>query len=781
MVNKTNLIIRSNIKQSYRQLVAVFFLMILTSILLNTVFVLKIDYNRNFERDCEKLNANDFRIAYIGTSDMNYKQLFSGYLSSDKRIKDFEIDEVYMQEGDAEYADGSVGSLIVLEKYSTAVNKRIDRYEILDEDINISDGVYAGYLFETAGMKIGDQCAVSVGSDSFDFTVKGFYNNPMVGTVNCGAISYILDDRLYDDLTAEKPFCCLVKVQCVDQSKVTEVYNDTVFAASFLQLDGYIARSAFSEEITTSRYTNSNIFRIILIIASVTMALILLAIIAIVMSNYVKENIRAFGTLKSIGYTSKNLIFPLLVEVGLLCLFASLIGVGISYTIFPIINRALESQSGIPYEVRFLFLPCVITVFICEITSLLSTFLSVYKIRRISSYNAIRDAKDRTDKLPDLLNLEKTKLNINLSIGLDAAIRNVSRSVILFFAFAGVSFLLCFSLYIYQNFIVDNTDVVNVICGESPNYIVSVNKESENDLTEYLSNNDKVENYYLFDLKDQSPIGKPVINFIGIEKDGYVTTLDYLIVDGTFPQNDHEMTVNKLYAIKNDIALNDELKFTTENGEVAYKVVGFNQGAPRSGTEGYILKEGLEKINVFDSITYYVFLSDVGYEEDFKADIMENCPVIYLLNERLTVSSMVDMYMLILYILAVVLCVVSAVIVVLVLYVLLSLLLGNKRREHGILKAIGFTTGDIVIQTETGVLPFGILGSAAGLLCSKDSVRSIVSTALHSIGIFDFGESLKLPYLAIVFAVLTLLSVVLIALLCRPISKISTHELFNRE
>ncbi len=781
MLNKTFLVIRPNIRKTYRQLIAVFFLVLIASLLLNMVLVLKLDYNQNFERDAARLNANHFRIAYTDVYLRDCMDMLADCLNEDARIKGFEIDRGFMGEGDIESPNGSISSLIVLEKYSDAEKERIDRFEILEEDIHITNGAYVSYFFKTLGMKTGDNCSVSIGNNSFEFPIRGFYNNPMLGTVNCSGIACLLTDKLYDEILKDKQESYLIKVQCRDREKITEVFNDTVNAFGSLSPTGYVCRTAFADEVGASRYTNANLFRIILTFTSVTMILITLAVIAIVMSNYVKENIRVFGTYKAIGYTSLSLIVPMLFEVALLCLAASLIGIGSSYAVLPLINHALESQSGVPYTVRFLVIPCIVTLVICELTSQISTYLSVRKIRKISTVHAIKDPRESAKKKPDILALEKTNLPVNAALGFDTAFKSASRSILLVLTSMGITFLLGISLFIYQNLIVDNTDLVKAICGEISNYIVSVDTEDEDKLIGFLQDDDRVDLFYLYQMEDQVPDVYPVICSIGVDKDGFVSNLDYLIVKGRFPNADDEITLNQLYATRNGLRLHDEIIFTHDGKRDSYKIVGFNQGASRNGVEGYFTREGLEKISSNEGVTYYVFLRSIDEESSFRSDIMEKIPIQYMINSRLNVSSIVDMYMLILIVLAIVLCIISALIAGFVTYILLSLLLSSKRREHGILKAIGYTTGNIVLQAELSILPFTALGAAAGLVLSRKNIGILVSRALNSIGIYDFGNPLKVSYLIILWLVLVILIACFTAFLCRPISKISTRELFNME
>lgn len=781
MVNKSGLIVKSNLKKSYKQLIAVVILLILSSLLLNVIFVLKLDYDNSFKNDCDRLNANDFRLAYINLTNNDYYDSISKTLNEDNRIKDFEIDEVYMGDGDADFSESSLSSLIVFNKYSSIKNTRIDKYEIIDEDKSINNGVYVSYIFKTTGLEIGDSCKVSIGNDIFIFNIKGFYNNPVIGTINCGGIAYILDDELYENVLKDKTTSYLVKVKCNDTNEITNVFNNTLDNLNSLNPGAFVSHSAFAEEIGGSRYTNANIFQVVLIISTITMSIILLSIIAIVMSNYVKENIKTLGTLKSIGYTSKMLIKPLIFEIFIICFISSIIGVFLSYLILPIINSALESQIGIPYKILFLLKPCLLSIIVCEIVSVLSTYFSISKIKRISSINAIRDSKEKANSVPNVLKLDKTNLNVNYVIGLNNSFQSLSHSIVIFLTFVGVSFLLCFSLFIYQNIIIDNSGIVDVICGEIPNYIVSIDNDNKEELINYLNNNEYVDNHYLLNMKDVSPVDKPVINFYAVEENSFVSSLDYIIVEGRFPLNEDEISVNKEYAIKNNVNLNDKLRFVNNNQEYELKVVAFNQGAARNATEGYILDKALSKITNSSSQMHYIFLDDIENEEKFKTSIMNNCEILYLNNNRQNVSSIVNMYMLILEVLAIILCVISILIICFILYVLISLLLENKRKEHGILKSIGFTTKDIIIQTEMSILPFSSLGSFLGLVISKDLVGKIISFALNSIGIFRFGESLKVSYLIIIWLFLFIIALLFVLLSCKPLYKIETHKLFNKE
>lgn len=123
----------------------------------------------------------------------------------------------------------------------------------------------------------------------------------------------------------------------------------------------------------------------------------------------------------------------------------------------------------------------------------------------------------------------------------------------------------------------------------------------------------------------------------------------------------------------------------------------------------------------------------------------------------------------------------SIIIASFVLYVLISLLLENKRRENGILKALGFVTKEIVYQVELSIIPISIIATVIGLLVSRKGSGNLVTMLIQDIGIFRFGEATNFIYLFISGLGLIIFTILFIMILSRPIKKISPHELFNRE
>ena len=78
---------------------------------------------------------------------------------------------------------------------------------------------------------------------------------------------------------------------------------------------------------------------------------------------------------------------------------------------------------------------------------------------------------------------------------------------------------------------------------------------------------------------------------------------------------------------------------------------------------------------------------------------------------------------------------VGGAVVVFVLYLLVRTLLNSKKRDYGILKALGFTTGQLILQTAASFLPAVVLSAAVGLTVCAGIINPLTALFLRGIGI----------------------------------------------
>ena len=111
----------------------------------------------------------------------------------------------------------------------------------------------------------------------------------------------------------------------------------------------------------------------------------------------------------------------------------------------------------------------------------------------------------------------------------------------------------------------------------------------------------------------------------------------------------------------------------------------------------------------------------------------------------------------------------------------MRVLLNNKQRDYGVLKALGFTTGQLVLQTALSFLPTMILSTVLGLLVSSLIINPLTALFLSGIGIVKCTFTLSVPFIAAAGAGLILFAFLTVCLLSLKIRKIAPKELLTGE
>ena len=124
---------------------------------------------------------------------------------------------------------------------------------------------------------------------------------------------------------------------------------------------------------------------------------------------------------------------------------------------------------------------------------------------------------------------------------------------------------------------------------------------------------------------------------------------------------------------------------------------------------------------------------------------------------------------------------VGGAVVVFVLYLLVRTLLNSKKRDYGILKALGFTTGQLVLQTAASFLPAVVLSAAAGLTVCAAIINPLTALFLRGIGIVKCTFTVPLGWIAAAGAGMILFTFGAACLLSLRIRKIAPVTLLRGE
>lgn len=780
MVKGKNLnFILSNLRRSKWQVIAISVLLMAASALINIFLFLSTDYQRNFFRENKRLNGADIDILLMNTmSGQDCYDRLDAALRGCEFIKQYEIDRVITAPGSVEYKDAVMGSHISFMSCDTAADKQIGKYEILESDD--TEGVYVSYIFKIGGgYETGDDISVNIAAKDYTFRIAGFYNNVDTGTSNCTDIVLLIPER-YFKLAATVQGVSYKVNALLNEPENAELLEADIakkIAEECPALTFY--RASTYKRLATSRYITATLFEAIISVSAALMITVILATIAITLSNYIRSNIRNLGALKALGYRSRDLIFPIVGEFSVIAFVMSLIGTLSSYAVLPVLNAALEKQVGIPYRIHFLFGQAALSILICVLLSALASWFSVLKIKRVYPIDAIQDSNTNKKSSRNFFAFDKTRLGLNTAISLKSLLSSRVHGIVLFVSMAFIAFLLGFSAFTYQNVILDRNAVLDLVCGQRTDAVLNVSGEYEDLLLSELAGNGMVERYYLYSSFPITPSGKPKIYSYIIDEAYHAK--EQLCIKGRMPERDDDIAVNRAYADKYGIKPDDKLFFETESGTVAFTVAGLVQGAYYSGNDCFMTRGGYSRISAMPYSGYYVDLKEGADIDGFNAGIAEKCPLISCLNYSKFVEAVAESYIDILMLATAVVILLSFIIAAFILYILISVLLANKHREHGIMKSLGFVSRDIIYQTVFCNMPPCVFGAAVGLLIARNGAAKLLASALNGIGIFVFGVPTGFIYLFVSGSSVIVFTVLVSIWMAGSVRKITPHQLFNKE
>lgn len=780
-MRKLFLIARSNIGKAKGQTVAIVVLILIAALMLNLWLIIAIDYKANFDRYHDKLNAEHVTLT-VDDSDGSVEAFLSQTLEKDSRVSEFRLDRCMHMVGTFPYNGGELNSWFIFLDKQTALTRSVGKAEIVEEGDDKS-GVYLPMLYKTGDIKVGEKIRINIGSHTLEYVVCGFFNSVMAGSHNCGLAELILTEDKYAELEEQsyvpKATLCSVRLNSRSENLSFEAALKSAVSTRFQNVN---TMSNSYDLVVQSRYISQGICSSV--ISAMAFLVLLIALVVIVSNsiNYIQVNLKNLGALKAVGYTSKQLIGALLLQFLSLALIAAMIGAGLSYSLFPALNAMMIAQTGIPYQVCFLPLPFLLSLLLLGGTVSLTVWLSSRRIKKIRPIAALRSGLQTHNFRRNHVPLEKTKAPLHLALALKTTLSGVKHNITVCVTMLVLSLIVVFSGVMTANMIADIQPFVNLIVGETADSCINISAEVEDEFIKQMKTDSRVEKAYLYNTVSVTHRdGAEILVTIG--DDFSKVNNPSVVYTGRFPKYDNEIAIGAKYAKDAGLAVGNEIEITAGGKTEKYLICGLTQVTNNLGRDGLMTRQGYERLSTLSHTSYYLNLTDGTDIDGFNAEVKERFAgsVNTTINIQSTVDSAANVYVSLMTIIVIAILVLSVIIIAFVLYLLVRTMLNNKKRDYGILKSLGFTTGQLILQTALSFMPAILLSTVVGLLFGSVAVNPILGIFFSSVGILKCTFAVPVGFVTIVGTGLVLLSFGIACLLSLKIKKIAPRSLLVEE
>lgn len=781
-MKKCILIARSNLRRAKGQAVSIMVLILLAAFMLNLWLMLSLDYKRNFDRCHDRLHAEHVTLV-LSSADAGLRDFLAETLEKDSRTAEYSIKDCLSMNGSFEYNSGEVSTeLIILEK-DAALNRSVGKLELTD-DSAYSSGIYLPVLYSTRKYQSpGGTIDISLGNHTETFPICGFFNSAMADSHNCYMSELLLTEDQYQRLEELEiaPRSTLVSVRLHDKSESEdfEAYLKNTVSSRFPDIQTTSNSYAL---VSSSRYISQMICSGIVCAMAFLVTLIALVVIVSNVINYIQENMKSLGAWKAMGYTSGQLIAALLLQFLGLTGATSLAGIGLSYCVFPSVNDMMAAQTGIPYTVRFLPIPALLTLAASNGSVALAVWLASRRIKKIEPIVALRQGLQTHSFKRNHVPLERTGAPLHLALALKTTLSGMKQNVTVCITMLVLSLVVVFSGRMVENMIVDMEPFLNLIVGETADSCININPEIKSEFLQAMDADDRIWKIYLYHTVEVRHVDG--IALMATVSDDFADVNNQNVCfEGRFPKYENEMALAAKYANEKGLKIGDEITLTADGSKARYLICGFTQISNNLGKDCLLTRSGYERMGRLQDESYYIHTADGVDIDAFNEEISKKYG--RDINMTINILSMLDgtatVYVSLMTIIVIAVLVLSALIILFVLYLLVRTMLNGKKRDYGIMKALGFTTGQLILQTALSFMPAVIISTVLGITVSALIINPLTALFLRGIGIVKCTFTVPAGFITAAGIGLIVFAFLAACLLSMKVRKIAPRALLEGE
>ena len=761
-----------NLKKAKGQFISFGIVMLITAVILNTSFVLLFQTGDAYDLLFDELNTSDLSVTV--PSVLSYGELLNDIAKIDG-VAEADTNEAFFAAASLQDFQNSEFTMNTY-FYRIDDERELTKHKIIEQSETTDDiSAYIPlYLSELGGYKTGENIRYFIDGNEYRFMINGTISEMQYGNYGTGFIGLYLSDKAYDSLKNDENFISVTEylIKTEEGAELSEVKN----SVSRLLKDKNISTISLLDRQTTkgSRTMVSDTIVLFLSVFALLVLIVSIFLARFKIKNTIDEEINEMGVLKGIGYTSRMMMFSQVIPYTLVSGIGLAVGVAISYALIPVVANVLAVQSGFSYTPVFDISAACIVIISVLVTVFVFTVLAAKKIKRLEPINAIRGIDPLKPVGKNHFPLDTSNGAVGFNLILKQASVSVGRNVLLFAVTFVMMILLTFTGILLYNVNIQPDNFLTTLSEELPDIRVQSDKEHFEKLKSVLEEENVKAVSYGISMAEYSDGSIPAIvceDFSLLENN--------IVYSGRYPETADEIAIGS--AFSDDYEIGDTFILSLNGNDYDYKVTGYIQSVNNNGLIAEITDSGYTNISDTPLYSLNLYMSEnadiASFVEKLDSDYDEY--IINVSNTSKETESMQMMYSSLITIVASTLFISTVLIILLILYVILLSMITNLKTDFGIYKAMGFTSGQLIMQTVGSITPVILLGALFSAVLSILYLPVMFNGIFRVIGAIKNNFEIPLYILLIMAVMLTAINIVIGVILCKPIKNIAAYSLIK--
>jgi putative ABC transport system permease protein len=782
----------ANIRKSKSASATLVVMFIIAALLLNTGTLVAFNYGSFFDNLKDELAPSN---VYFALPDKIYTSDVKAYLNNNTHIKNTQTNDGLTLDANI-LSKGQEKSFPIL-FFNMDQSREMSKWKFVGEHLPADDmSVYVPDIFKAvSGYHLNDKIELNYtdqetkAEKTLTFTVKGYTEDIYFSSTDTGYLSFYLPAATYQKIASilNKPENSLhivfanlddVKNASAIESGIREILN--LSSASLVANDpSTMILTIDIELIENSRCMMAKMVSVMMVMFALIIVVVCLLVVRFRIVNSIEEDIMNIGSLKSIGYTSRQIIFAIILQFFTIASVGSVIGIALSYPVLPAVSSVFEQQSGLKWEQGFDGLISGMAFFILLLIIVCVTILAAHRISKLSPIHALRGEATTHKYKRNHLQLEKTRGSLTLILALRSVLQSIKQNTMIVVILIAVAFSGTFGVIMYYNTTIDTKAFAEVPGMEICNAIAVLNPATDQvEAVKTIKGMEHVKKALYFDEVKLKVDGSEVAAYV---MEDYSLKETKLVYEGRYPERKNEITLAGILSERLEKTIGDTVTVGFGEREEQFKVVGLSNGSQMGGLNTSILADDFNRLNPeFKHQALYIYLDKGTDAKEFiKAleSTIDKTILLSTVNFDKEMAEGMASYQKIVAAMGLAMLVITLLVVALVLYFVISSSIIRKRRELGIQKAIGFTTYQLMNQMSVSFTIPILIGAVAGTLLGAFYTTPLMSITMRSTGVMRAGFIVD-PLWVIVFGTATIIFSYLLSMLVTwRIRKISAYAL----
>ncbi len=766
-----------NMKKKKGDVIVFFLLIALAALLFYTSISVFSGLNKVLDRAYEKAHTADF--FYMSNVE---RERIGEIITAQEEVAEYEtsdciylLEAEYRKEGEQENRQGQfcfgkiederkIGKLVGFEGTDVAY-----------------DSIALPYYMKAAeGISVGDVYYFVIGNREYTFRVAGFVEDPLFATPTNISVygAYISESRM-EHLMKEHS---AVEMPEYVQHKVRLKQGEDILA-----FDAKLLSLLTKEIPEISKTINlginwetmkggvgmmSRISMGILFVFSVLLIFVILIIIRFSIRNYIEMNLKNIGILQAAGYTSRQLNITVLMEMGMIAAVAVIAGILLGIGGSSIIGKFEGIMLGLPWQQTFHIGAAGITAVVILGVVMGVAFAGGRIYKKITVLEALRGGIHTHNFKKNYFAFDKYHLPVPLTLAGKNIMNEKAKNVSIFCIVMVLSFSACVGFGLYENFAVRNDTLLKLVGSEAGNlYISGDNLEKCGKELEEWTEIQKVLYYNQCSIQVQSKEEKTTITCDIWEQPELVE--NEMLVRGRLPKYENEIVLTTNIAELLKIEVGDTIYVTGTGERKDYIVCGIDQKINNMGLKAMMSREGAKRLNGNSKIMFlYVYTTEGITYEEISDKITNRFSDLSITNSEKAIQNIMNGVTMAMTVICLLFLVITIFVVAMVETLLIKTKVIRERRNLGLNKAIGFTTGQLILQIMVMNLPVITVAAIGGACLSNCFMEPLVVACLSFSGIE------KCPFTVNFFwMVVTVLMVIVVAGIASFLSSVSIRKI----